>query len=170
MEQQLITHRIPPRLLRLLLNVWPPFLGARIKVREMDRDMRRARVEMPLSRANRNPAGTHFGGSLFAMTDPFFVLMLSYNLPAGTIIWDKASSIEFVAPGRGRVRADMSISEADLAQIRRALDGGEKHLHVFKAEIVDDEGLTVARVEKIVYLRRRVAERPPAVAAAALRG
>jgi acyl-coenzyme A thioesterase PaaI-like protein len=162
-------RRIPPRLLRFGLNVWPPFLGARIRVRSIDPDMRRVVVEMPLRRTNRNSFGTQFGGSLFAMTDPFFVLMLIHNLPAGTIIWDKAAAIEFVAPGRGRVHATMAISAEDLDQIERAITAGEKHLHVFKAEIVDDEGLVVARVEKIVYLRRRVAAPPadPPVARAA---
>jgi len=147
--------RIPPWLLRLALNAWPPFLGARIHVRSIAPDMRKVVVEMPLRRSNRNAFGTHFGGSLFAMTDPFFALMLVYNLPAGMIIWDKAASIEFLAPGRGRVRATMELADDDLNAIRQATAGGEKHLHVFKAEVVDAEALVVARIEKIVYLRRR---------------
>jgi hypothetical protein len=32
---------------------------------------------------------------------------------------------------------------------------GDKHLHLFKVDIKDDEGMVVARVEKLVYVRRR---------------
>jgi len=149
------SRRIPPWLLRLGMNLWPPFLGARIRVRRMAADMRRVVVEMPLRRTNRNSLGTHFGGSLFAMTDPFYALMLQYNLPRDMIIWDKAAAIEFVAPGRGRVQATLEIADADIDAILAATAQGEKHLHVYTAEIVDDEGLVVARVEKIVYVRRR---------------
>ncbi|HUN92540.1 MAG TPA: DUF4442 domain-containing protein [Burkholderiaceae bacterium] len=156
--------RVPPWLLRLGMNLWPPFLGARIRVRRLSADMREVVVDMPLRWTNRNAFGVHFGGSIFAMTDPFFALMLVYNLPRGMIIWDKAASIEFVAPGRGRVSATLRVAEDDLAAIEKATATGEKHLHVFKAEVVDEEGLVVARVEKIVYVRRRAVARPAAAA------
>ncbi len=32
---------------------------------------------------------------------------------------------------------------------------GDKHLHLFKADIKDDDGMVVARVEKMVYVRRK---------------
>ena len=32
---------------------------------------------------------------------------------------------------------------------------GDKHLHLFNADIKDDDGMVVARVEKMVYVRRR---------------
>ena len=41
-----------------------------------DRDFRTARVRLKLRWYNRNFFGVHFGGSLFAMTDPFFALSL----------------------------------------------------------------------------------------------
>lgn len=136
------------------MSWWPPYWGARIRVGYVARDFREVVVELRLSRWNRNAMGTHFGGSLYAMTDPFYVLMLQRNLPRGMRIWDKAAAIDFVAPGRGTVRARLVISDADLAQIEAATAAGDKHLHFFKTEIVDEAGLTVARVEKIVYLRR----------------
>ena len=147
--------RVPAWLLRLGMNLWPPFLGARIRVVRISADFREVEVEMPLRWTNRNVHGTHFGGSLFAMTDPFFALMVLHNLPPGVLVWDRAATIEFVAPGRGRVRSTMRLTDADLAAIVRMTAGGEKHLHVFKAEIVDHEGLVIARIEKIVYVRSR---------------
>lgn len=141
--------------LRLRLNCWPPYLGAGIRVRNVSADYREIVVEMPLRWYNRGYHGTHFGGSLYAMCDPFFALMVLQNLPQDYVVWDKAASIEFVAPGRSRVSATFRLGDDDLAAIRKMTQAGDKHLHVFRTDVVDGEGLVVARVEKIVYVRRR---------------
>jgi acyl-coenzyme A thioesterase PaaI-like protein len=145
----------PPALLRLRLNLWLPFLGAGIRVRRIAPDFREIAVEMPLRWYNRGYHGTHFGGSLYAMTDPFFALMVIRNLPDDYIVWDKAASIDFIAPGRTRLRATFRLEQDDLDRIVRMTASGDKHLHLFRADVVDAEGLVVAKVEKIVYVRKR---------------
>jgi acyl-coenzyme A thioesterase PaaI-like protein len=137
------------------MNLWPPFLGAGVRVRSIAPDFREVRVEMRLRLGNRNHFGTHFGGSLYSMTDPFFVMMVHHNLPPDYMVWDKAGSIEYVAPGRGPVSATMRLDQSDLDTILRMTASGDKHLHLFKVDVVDREGLTVAKVEKIVYARRK---------------
>ena len=147
--------RYPPWLFRLRLNFWPPFLGAGIRVRRIAADFREIVVEMPLRFYNRGYHGTHFGGSLYAMTDPFFALMVIRNLPHDYVVWDRAASIDFISPGRSRMRAAFALTQEDVDRIVERTAGGDKHLHLFKVDVVDDEGLVVARVEKIVYVRRR---------------
>ncbi|HET9024851.1 MAG TPA: DUF4442 domain-containing protein [Burkholderiaceae bacterium] len=144
-----------PRLLRFALNWWSPFRGAGIRVRHVAPALRSVTVELRLRSFNRNEAGTHFGGSLYAMTDPFFTLMLKANLGAEYLVWDKAGSIDFVAPGRGRVWARFELADADLERIVRMTASGDKHLHLFKVDVRDDDGMVVARVEKMVYVRRK---------------
>jgi hypothetical protein len=34
-------------------------------------------------------------------------------------------------------------------------ESGDKHLHLFKVDVQDDDGMVVARVEKMVYVRRK---------------
>lgn len=138
-----------------MLNLWPPYLGAGIRVKRIAADWREVVVEMPLRLRNRNYLGTHFGGSLYSMCDPFYALMVIHNLPGDYLVWDKAASIDFVAPGRSRVSATFRLEETDLAAIRKLTEAGAKHLHVFHTDVVDVEGLAVARVEKIVYVRRK---------------
>jgi len=144
-----------PRLLRFALNWLSPFRGAGIRVRHIATDLRSVTVEMRLHAFNRSAAGTHLGSSLYAMTDPFFALMVQANLGSGYLVWDKAGSIDYVAPGRGRVWARIELSNADLGHIARMTASGDKHLHLFKVDIKDDDGMVVARVEKMVYVRRR---------------
>jgi len=150
-----MARQYPPRLLRLALNLWPPYLGAGVRVRRIAADFREIVVEMPLRIYNRNYFGSHFGGSLYAMTDPFFALMVLRNLPPRYMVWDKAAAIEFLAPGRSRMRATFRLEQDDLDRIVRMTANGDKHLHLFSVDVVDDEGLVVARVEKIVYVRQR---------------
>ena len=67
---------------------------------------------------NRNYVGTHYGGSLYSMADPFYMLMLMENLGRDYIVWDKAASIRFRKPGKGRVKAEFRLTDAQLDDIR----------------------------------------------------
>ena len=98
------------KLLRRGMNLWPPFLGAGIRVENISQNFRHARVRLKHGFLNRNIVGVHFGGSLFAMTDPFFMVMVSQNLGKGYIVWDQAARIEFLKPGKGHVHAEFSIT------------------------------------------------------------
>ena len=123
--------------------------------RESRADFREVTVELPLRFCNRNHAGTHFGGSLYAMTDAFFSMMVLRNLSGDYVVLDRAGAIDFLAPGRGRVRAQLKLEQHDLDTIARMTADGDKHLHMFHADVVDGDGLTVARVEKLIYVRRK---------------
>jgi len=147
--------------LRQGMKWWPPFLGAGIRVQRFTDDFREVEVELKLGRLNRNAVGTHFGGSLYAMTDPFFMIMLLKNLGGDYLVWDKSGSIEYVAPGRGTVRARFVLTEARLAEIRAQAEGGEKVLPEFQVEVrhANDDSL-VALVRKILYVRLKPRNRP----------
>jgi acyl-coenzyme A thioesterase PaaI-like protein len=152
-----------PARLRWLFRVWPPYLFSGIRVTHLADDWSRARVELRARWYNRNYVGTHFGGSLFAMTDPFWMILLIRRLGPGYRVWDKAADIEFVKPGRGTVVAEFVLDEATVADIRAATEGGDKHLRWFETAVVDAQGEVVARVRKQVYVRRaRAAEGPAA--------
>ena len=141
------------RLLRFGLNLYPPYLGAGVRVRHISADFREVRVKMGLNLFNRNYVGTQFGGSLYSMTDPFFMLMLMENLGREYIVWDKAANIEFVSPGKGPVYAEFRIDQHLLDEIRAQTAGGEKYLPRLHAEVRDGEGTLVARVQKTLYVR-----------------
>ena len=63
-----------------LLNLYPPYLGAGIRVTGYDNSHTWFDVEMELTPWNRNYVGVHFGGSLYSMCDPFFMMILMHNL------------------------------------------------------------------------------------------
>ena|SRR5205823_5572468 len=141
--------------MRRLLNVWPPFRAAGIRVREIAPDFRSATVELRMRLLNRNYVGTHFGGSLFAMTDPFFMIMMMKNLGPQYLVWDKQGTVRFLKPARGTVVARFQLAEASIAEARAATESGDKHEPSFRVEIVDADGVTVADVEKTLYIRKK---------------
>ena len=144
-----------PTSLRWIFNLWPPFLAAGIRVTRLSPDWREARVELRMRPWNRNYVGTHFGGSLFAMTDPFWMILVKERLGRDYIVWDKAAQIEFVKPGKGTVAAEFRLDDAVLDDLRARAAGGGKVLHWFDTDIVDAAGEVVARVRKQVYVRRK---------------
>jgi acyl-coenzyme A thioesterase PaaI-like protein len=147
--------RLGANALRLGMNLWPPFIGAGIHVVEIAPDYRRVRVRLRMGLFNRNYFGTHFGGSLFAMTDPFYALMLLHNLPRGYVVWDKSSQIDFRSPGRGRVHADFHLSDQRIAEVIAATADGQKYEPTWPVDILDASGKIVATVNKTLYIRRR---------------
>lgn len=143
------------RYLRWLLNFYPPYLGAGVKVRYISSDFREVRVSMGLKWYNRNYVRTQFGGSLYSMTDPFYMLMLMENLGRDYVVWDKAAHIEFISPGQGTVHAEFKIDEDMLNTIREHTAAGEKYLPNYQVDVRDDRGTLVARVDKTLYIRRK---------------
>ncbi|OOG12962.1 DUF4442 domain-containing protein [Pseudomonas sp. B21-040] len=146
------------RLMRCFMSFYPPYMGAGVRVRHISDDFRDITVSMGLSWYNRNYVGTQFGGSLYSMVDPFYMLMLMENLGRHYIVWDKAADIDFISPGKGPVFANFRIDETLLDEIRRQTAGGEKYLPQLQVDIHDGAGTLVARVEKTLYVRLK----PPA--------
>lgn len=152
--------RLSPATLRLALNLWPPFLGAGIRVREIARDWSYTRVELRHGRLNTGFFRTHFGGSLYAMTDPFPALQLVHLLGSDYQVWDRAARIEYLKPGRGTVSVETRVSPAEVARLRSAAAGGAKQLPEYEVNVQDDRGEVVARVYRTVYVRLRRDRRP----------
>jgi hypothetical protein len=146
---------ITARNLRRLLNIYPPYLGAGIKVTRIAKDFHQAEVEMPLRFYNRNYVGAHFGGSLYSMCDPLYMLMLMNILGRGYIVWDKAATIRFKRPGKGLVRARFEIPPEKVAEIRSQAETQDKVEPTFQVVVKDAEDKVVAEVDKLLYVKKK---------------
>lgn len=144
-----------PQTLRRLINLWPPFWCNSIRVTRITENFREVDVSLKLRFYNRNYVGTHFGGNLFSMTDPFYMLMLLQNMGRDYFVWDKKAAIDFVSPGRGTVTAKFILTEEKLAEVRAQTANGEKALPEFHIDILDEDNKLVARVHKTLYVKRK---------------
>jgi len=135
------------------MNVWPPFLFSGIRITKFSDDFRYVKVELRSHWYNRNYVGSHFGGSLFAMTDPFWMIMVLRNIGSDYLVWDKSAEIEFVRPGRGRVSTEFRLEQSVLDELRASASDNQKVLRWFEMDVKDDQGELVAKVRKQVYVR-----------------
>jgi acyl-coenzyme A thioesterase PaaI-like protein len=120
------------KMLKYRINLYPPFLGAGIRVKHIAPDYREVIVSMKLRWYNRNYVGTHFGGSLAAMTDPFYMVMLIHVLGKEYVVWDKTSTIDFIAPGRGTVTAHFTLKDDQIDTMKGSLSS----LVLYKVECI----------------------------------
>ena len=147
--------KISPPLLKLLLNLYGPYLGAGIRVEHISGDWRRTKVSMKLKWYNRNIKKVHFGGSLYSMADPHLMLMLMQVLGKGYLVWDKSAEIDFVKPGKGTVTSVLEIKDTDIAVIKERTRRGEKYLHRFNVAVLDSRSEVVANICKVIYVRKK---------------
>ena len=139
------------------INMYPPYLGMAVSVRSFREDFTRFEVELRARWYNRNLFGTHFGGSLYSMSDPFFVFIITVNFGSGYIVWDKSATIDFLKPANGTILGIFEISKDRLEEIRAEVDELGKNTYHFEADLVDEAGQAVARVRKEVYVRSKAA-------------
>lgn len=141
-------------LLFRLINFWPPYLGSGIRVTRLAFEEGVVEVELKLRWWNRNYVGTQYGGSLYSMCDPFYMLILMERLEGRFVVWDKAASIRFRRPGRGRVRARFEIPAEKIEEIRDTAIREGKAEPVFVTQVIDDDGQVIAEVEKLVHVKK----------------
>lgn len=102
-----------------------------------------------------NYVGTQFGGSMYAMTDPFYMIMLIQILGSEYIVWDKAASIDFKKPGRSRLTAEFRLNPAQITEIKDKADMQGKYVFELPVEIFDETGMLVAAVQKTLYVKKK---------------
>ena len=139
-----------------MMRFWPPFLGAGISVKSFNSNYTSIVVQMKMRFWNKNYVGTHYGGSLFSMTDAFYMLMLVNILGKNYIVWDKSSSIRYKSPGKGMVYATFTLTPEQIDAIRRESDIAKKIEPEFTVQITDKEGKVVAEVKKVIYISKKI--------------
>jgi len=146
---------VSPKFFKRIMNLYPPYLGAGVKVEYISEDWKELHVSMTLRWYNRNAVGTHFGGSLYSMIDPHLMLLLMQLLGKEYLVWDKSANIEFLKASKKKVKSIIKISDKILEDIRNNTKNGDKYFPKFLIEIRDEDNNLVARGEKVIYVRRK---------------
>lgn len=138
-----------------IYNFWPPFLFSGIKIASVENNFRDVIVRLKLRFWNKNYVGTAFGGSIYAMADPFYMLILIKNLGSEYIVWDKAASIKYIRPGKSDLTAIFHVSEKDIEHIREVVAEHGKMLWEKQIEVKDNLGEVIAVVHKSISIKKK---------------
>jgi hypothetical protein len=137
------------------MNYWPPFWGAGIHIDRISSDHLEIDVSLKLCFWNRNYVGTQYGGSLYSMTDPFYMLMLIQLLGRDYIVWDKGATINFRKPGKEKVYAEFRLTKEQVAGFKAELKEKNKIEPVLKVLVKNTAGEVIAEVDKVLYIKKR---------------
>lgn len=139
---------------RITMSLYPPLLFAGVRVEHVAGDWTSVRVRHRIRWWNGSHNGAAFGGTLSAMTDPFFGLMALRQLGAGYTVWNTSASIQFLAAGHGTLTATMQLTPEETAVIRAATAAGDSSVTTHSTEIIARDGSVVARAAQQLYVRR----------------
>lgn len=143
------------KILFKIMNFWPPFWGAGIHIDHVSKDFLEIDVSLKLTFWNRNYVGTQYGGSLYSMTDPFYMLMLINLLGKGYVVWDKGATIRFKKPGVGKAFAQFRLTREQIETFKVDLITKNKIEPILTVYIKDDEGQVIVEVEKVLYIKKK---------------
>jgi acyl-coenzyme A thioesterase PaaI-like protein len=148
-----------PARFRVLVSLYPPLLGAGVRVSRIADDWTSGTVTLRVHPWTANLHGAAFGGALFSATDILYGMMLAAQLGRRFEVWTKSAQIEFHAPGRGRLHLDVTLSPDETEQIRQDTERDGSSDVVHHVAIVDATGTVVAEATHTMRVRTR-ADRP----------
>lgn len=144
-----------------IFNWWPALRGTGGRVTHVSRDWTELDVKLPLNWRTRNYVGTIFGGSIYASSDPYVMLMLMRQLGDDYVVWDKGARISFKRPGKTTLYARFRIKPELVAELKARVDAENTLDYTYSLDLKDAAGDVYATVDKIVWIARKdwVAER-----------
>ena len=138
-----------------MLSFWPPYFFSGIKVVSVNDDFTKIDVCMKQRFWNTNYVGTHFGGSLYSMCDPFYMFILLFHLK-GHVVWDKGAKFYFRKPGKGVMYACFEISKKNIEQLKVEAAKSYSISPIFKTVVLDSEKNVILNLEKVLYIKKVV--------------
>jgi acyl-coenzyme A thioesterase PaaI-like protein len=142
-------------LYRLAFNFFPAFRATGARVIYIAEDRRKLRIKLPLNFRTRNIHGTLFGGAMYAATDPLYAILVKAALGPDFIIWDKSGAIRYKKPGRSTLYAECSLSDSQVASMKKRLDAESSVDLDYEIELVDEKNVVHAVVQKTIYAARK---------------
>lgn len=134
-------------------NFWPPFLFSGIRIEKLAPDFHYAKVKLKFRFYNANYVNTQFGGTIFMMTDPFYMIMLIRNLGPEYLVWDKSATIRYIKPGKSDLFAEFTLSDQELDLIRAEVKENGKTDWTKQVEIKNSDNVVIATVDRTLNIR-----------------
>jgi acyl-CoA hydrolase len=139
-------------LFRVMFNISPMYRRSCGSIIFVSDDIHVVKIKIPLSYRNRNYVGSMFGGSLFAATDPIYMIQLMQILGNEYVVWDKATEIKFKRPAYTKAFATFEFKPEEIEEIRNKVNT-ENEVDYIKKLIIKDKNNTVfTELHKTIYI------------------
>jgi acyl-coenzyme A thioesterase PaaI-like protein len=150
-----LRRRLPHALDWRVFNIWPAIVGTGGRVTHVSEDWTEVDVRLPLTWRTRNYVGTIFGGSIYAATDPYVMVMLIRQLGDDYVVWDKGARVAFKRPGTETLYTSFRIPAELTSELKAQVDEHNKLDWVYSLDLKDASGKVCATIDKQVYIARK---------------
>ncbi len=137
---------------KTFMNWYPMYFGTGGKILFWAGDSSEVHLRLKLNMWTYNYVGTIFGGSMFAASDPFYMLMLFRSLGKNYVVWDKSATIKFKKPARSALYAKYLITDTDLKEIKEAVADKGETTRTFTVQWKDKNEVVHAEIERLCYI------------------
>lgn len=134
------------------MNWYPMYFGTGGKILFWSGDSNEVHLRLRRNLWTYNYVGTIFGGSMFAASDPFYMLMLLRIFGKNYVVWDKAGSIRFRKPARQTLYARYELTDEQVGDIRRDVADNGQTERTFTLQWVDNAGVVYAEIDRLCYI------------------
>ena len=133
-------------------NWSPMYRRTTAKIVDVSDDLLYIKIRLKLNWKNRNYAGTMFGGSMLAATDPIYMIQLLQILGDQYIVWDKAVDAKYKKPGKGTIYGEFIFTKEEIDSIKKTVHE-KNQLDLTKTmSLVDAEKNIIATFNKTLYI------------------
>lgn len=143
------------RIARFFFNFFPAVRRTSMRIIYIAKDWRHVKIKLPFNWKTKNYHRTMFGGSMFAATDPVYLVMLTKILGPEYIVWDKAACIRYKKPAKTTLYADFKLNQLETNKILEILSQQEKVDRLYQIDLIDKQATVYATVEKTLHIRKR---------------
>lgn len=142
----------PSTIYKYGFNWSPMYRRTTARLIEVSDDLYYVKIRLKLSYKNRNYAGTMFGGSMLAATDPVYMIQLIQILGDAYVVWDKAVEARYRKPGKGTIYGEFIFTPEEIETIKKTVDEqGETDFHK-SMSLVDEKQNIIATFNKTLYI------------------
>lgn len=133
-------------------NISPMYRRTTGRITFVADDLLQIEVKISKSFKNKNYVGSIFGGSLYAATDPIFMIQLIHILGDNYVVWDKASTVLYKRPAFSDAFATFRFTSDEIDQIKKDVAAKKEIDLVKKLNITDQENLVFVELTKTLYI------------------
>ena len=155
---KIANRKYSSKLLRKVMNFFPPLLVNRIKIIENDSDFMNLNVEVKYSWLNKNLQKAIFGGTIFSAIDPYYAVMYWQIFSTKGIpmeVWIKKVEIRYRKAATSNLEIAFSLTENDIENAIASLMFEDKYEVWHEVNAIDENQEVCTEARILVHIRNR---------------
>jgi hypothetical protein len=153
---KIANQRYSSKLLKRIMNLFPPLLVNRVRITEADSSFMNLKVEVKYSRLNKNLQKAIFGGTIFSAIDPYYAVMYWQIFNAKAIpmeVWIKKAEIRYKIAATSDLKIDFNLSDTDIETAIQELKKEGKYEVWHDIEVVNTNLEVCSEARVLVHIR-----------------